>query len=652
MHSLQSLWNYFGIFLEIIGLASNDPTILPLPGLLFPRESESREVRSLDGLWDFLVPPKENLRKGIMDEWYNDDLSKAGEVRQMPVPSSYNDVTTSSELRDHVGPVWYEKSFYIPASWSTKRIFLRFGSVNYYAQVWLNGRFLMQHEMGHLPFESEITLNAFCGKKNRVTVAVDNRLSQISIPQGNIVELQTDNGTSKMQSYTFDFFNYAGIHRPVLLHSKPKVFIEDLTIKTDIKNNTGIVNYKIEVTGLAQNESYSYDVNLVDANNERISRGFSLGKQGILRVANPKLWWPQHFQDQTGYLYELEVILSVANTGLIDIYRLPIGIRSLKWNESSVLVNDKPIYFRGFGKHEDAAIRGRGLDLPTLARDYELLQWSGANAYRTSHYPYSDEALDLADRLGILVIDECPAVDTDNYSPILLMKHKQSMSELIRRDKNRPSVIMWSVANEPRTSQFDAGKHFKYVTGHTRQLDSTRPITMAIATSSKDDHAGRYIDVISFNRYNAWYSNPGRTDMITKKIVSEVEDWHRKYNKPIIMSEYGADTISGLHELPSYVWSEEYQLEIISKHFEAFDDLRLRGFFIGEFVWNFADFRTAQGYTRVGGNKKGVFTRDRQPKSVAHHVRKRYLSMMEAELEQKISPQAANYSLERSFDTS
>lgn len=151
-----------------------------------------------------------------------------------------------------------------------------------------------------------------------------------------------------------------------------------------------------------------------------------------------------------------------------------------------------------------------------------------------------------------------------------------------------------------------------------------------------------------YYRYNAWYSNTGRLDMITKNVVDEAVAWHLLHNKPVLMSEYGADTVEGLHILPAYVWSEEFQEQLFAKHFAAFDQLREKGFFIGEFVWNFADFKTAQSkssihrvhlkpnetqpfaiaaYTRVGGNKKGVFTRSRQPKASAHILRKRYHSL-------------------------
>ncbi|TMW41911.1 hypothetical protein DOY81_013009, partial [Sarcophaga bullata] len=216
-----------------------------------------------------------------------------------------------------------------------------------------------------------------------------------------------------------------------------------------------------------------------------------------------------------------------------------------------------------------------------------------ANAYRTSHYPYSEESMQFADENGIMIIDECPSVDTENFKQELLDKHKSAMEQLIHRDRNHPSVVMWSIANEPRTNQMNAGSYFQYVANYTRELDP-RP--------------AKYLDIISFNRYNGWYSNPGRLDMITKRVIDEATTWNKRHNKPVIMSEYGSDTVEGLHLLPSYVWSE-------------------KPWFIGEFVWNFADFKTAQTVTRVGGNKKGVFTRNRQPKAVAHLLRKRYFAL-------------------------
>ncbi|XP_008547002.1 beta-glucuronidase isoform X1 [Microplitis demolitor] len=595
----------------------------PLPGLLYPRESESREVRSLDGLWDFGILSNEDLKKR-QDNWLNEDLSKTMLTMQMPVPSSYNDITTSRKLRDHVGTVWYQRTFFVPLSWAEQRVFVRFGSVNYLAQVWVNDGLVTNHEMGHLPFEAEISSYLIFGRKNRITVAVDNTLLQTSVPQGRLTETRSDNGTVWIQSYSFDFFNYAGIHRPVLLYTKPRVYIEDITIKTSISGETGLIKYIVQVNGANESETVICTIIVREADGTAVSEEITDNFSGTIKVPNAKLWWPRGMSPITGYLYTFEVTISVGNSTVCDIYRLPIGIRTLKWTNTSLLLNDKPVYMRGFGRHEDSVLRGRGLDLVTMTRDYELLKWVGANAYRTSHYPYSDEVMDMADRQGFLIIDECPSVDTENFTPSLLTLHKTAISELIRRDKNRPSVIAWSIANEPRTQLPDADEYFKEIARHTKTTDPTRPITAALARGVGEDRAGQYLDIISFNRYNSWYHNTGRLDMITDNVIDEAEAWNNKYNKPVLMSEYGADTMPGLHEFPEYVWSEEYQTALLSQHFLAFDYLRQLDWFIGEFIWNFADFRTAQTYTRVGGNKKGIFTRNREPKMAAYHVRKRY----------------------------
>ncbi|XP_015111462.1 beta-glucuronidase [Diachasma alloeum] len=609
--------------IEVQEVPPEEPVPLPLPGMLYPRESETREVKSLDGLWDFAMSPSGDSLTGIRDQWYRDELSKSAPVMQMPVPSSYNDITTSKALRDHVGAVWYERNFFIPRSWEDQRVFIRFGSVNYLAQVWINGDLVTNHEMGHLPFEAEINSYIFFGVKNRITVAVDNTLLQTSIPQGHVNKMESDNGTIWVQSYTFDFFNYAGIHRPVLLSTKPRVYISDITIKTSTSGDTGIIKYSIEPAGHLPSETANCRVSLREDNAALVISDIS-GFSGTLRIPSAKLWWARGMSETPGYLYTFEVTLTLPNSTLQDVYRLPIGIRTIKWSNTSLLLNDKPVYLRGFGRHEDSVIRGRGLDLVTMTRDYELLKWVGANAYRTSHYPYSDEVMDMADRQGFLIIDECPAVDTENFSSELLKRHKNSISQLIRRDKNRPSVLMWSISNEPRTALPGADVYFKEVALHTKIVDPTRPITIALSAGCNQDKAGQFLDVISFNRYNSWYANAGRLDMIIDKVMAEAQNWHKKHDKPVLMSEYGADTMPGLHELPEYIWSEEYQTAVLSKHFEAFDRLREEGWFIGEFIWNFADFRTAQSYTRVGGNKKGIFTRTRQPKMAALHVRRRY----------------------------
>lgn len=218
-----------------------------------------------------------------------------------------------------------------------------------------------------------------------------------------------------------------------------------------------------------------------------------------------------------------------------------------------------------------------------------------------------------------------------NFKPELLANHMRAIGELISRDRNHASVVMWSIANEPKSNQPEADQYFKEIVHFTKSLDSKRPITAALNAYPTTCRAAQYLDIISFNRYNGWYNSAGKFDVVVGAVVKEATAWHNAHNKPVIIMEYGAGTIPGLGVLPVSIWSEGYQMEIFSLHFQAFDRLRSQNFFIGEFIWNFADFKTDQSYTRVVNNRKGIFTRDRHPKASAALIRRRYFALARKE---------------------
>ncbi|CAG9854510.1 unnamed protein product [Phyllotreta striolata] len=586
-------------------------------GILYPRESASREKVSLDGLWHFSLStngsnPKDGLTGNVDDH----------DISLMPVPSSFNDIPTTLEARDHLGPVLYERTFRVPSRWKSSRIWLRFGSVCYSAKVYINGELAASHEIGHLPFAAEIT-SFLTDEENTVRVIVDTTLNQTTIPQGSIDTLP---GGRKQLTYTFDFYNYGGIDRPVFLYTTPILYIDDIDIYTTVSGTTGVVNYNVQVSGAADSKAeINYKIHIMDKNKKVIVSSDS--KQAELKIPNANLWWPYLMSDNPGYLYTLRVQLEDSSHKLIDSYDHPFGIRQIEYNNKSVTINGKPIYIRGFGRHEDSDIRGKGLDLPLIIRDHNLIKWIGANAYRTSHYPYAEEIMDLADSLGIMIIDEVPAVNTENFSNDLLENHKRSLTQLYSRDKNRPAVVMWSIANEPRTQLAASEDYYRHVSAHIKSYDVSRPITIANMYEYDVDHSGQFLDVLGVNKYAAWYQNTGDLDTINPTVTTLARGWHNKHNKPVLFTEYGADTLEGYHILPDFVWSEEFQVKLMAEHFKAFDELRAEGWFIGEMIWNFADFKTANDVKRVGGNKKGVFTRQRQPKNSAHFLRKRYWNL-------------------------
>ncbi|RWS26409.1 Beta-glucuronidase-like protein [Leptotrombidium deliense] len=616
--------NLFSVFV-IVNILNEIKSV----NALYPRESTTREVKSLDGIWNFRESPINDQLSGFRQNWFRAPLETSGNVIRMPVPSSYNDITQERSLRDYLGWVWYDTSFNAYDHWKigSKRIILRFGSVNYVAVVYVNGINVVNHTGGHLPFEADITNVIHYDKQNLVTVAVNNTLTPDTVPQGS-VDYKKD-GTEYPPNFyevhwNFDFFNYAGIHRSVHIYIIPATHITDVNVITGISKdrNNGVLDYSIVFESTTNVSNLNCEIQVLNKfKNETVA--LNKGCSGSTNIQNAMFWWPIGMNANPGYLYNFKAMVK-SNGELLDEYDLKIGIRTVQITDSQFLINDKPFYFMGFGKHEDSHIRGRGLDLPLIVKDFNLLKWIGANAFRTSHYPYSEELMDEADSQGFVVIDECPAVGLHNFNQILLKLHNQTISELITRDKNRPSVVMWSIANEPRSQQPESHKYFSEIIQTVKILDKTRPVTAALNAPFETDKLGELLDVIMINRYYGWYEDTGYPQVIKRKLIKLIENWRKLHKKPIMMSEYGADSIVGLHQDPSFVFTEDYQNELIMNNHEAFDVLRTKNYFVGELIWNFADFMTAQGINRVFGNRKGVFTRERHPKAAAKILRCRY----------------------------
>lgn len=579
--------------------------------MLYPRESESREVKDLSGIWRFKVDAGEEGRTG---NWQEQPLDNP---MPMPVPASYNDIVQDPAIRDHVGDVWYETDFFVPGGWRNQRVALRFGSVTHHCKVWLNGREVMSHKGGFLPFEADVTGQLDFGAGNRLTLVVNNELDWSCLPGGEITPAPAEG--KRKQTIHFDFFNYAGIHRPVRLVATPKTHISDIWTDVDIENGKGVVEYAVKVDG----KHDSIAVELLDREGVKVAEAAEA--EGKLTIDQPVLWQPGR-----PYLYGLQATVMSASGK--DVYRLPVGIRTVRVTDKEFLINDKPFYFRGFGKHEDYNVRGRGLDNAMLVKDFNLLAWIGANSFRASHYPYAEEVLNLADELGMVVIDESPAVGFwvkqgeafkgDEDQARRLEHHIDVMRRLIARDRHHPCVVMWSVANEPASWEDESVDYFKTVFDETRKLDARRPVTIVVHATPRRCKVSDLADVVCFNRYPSWYSNPGDLSVVAAKLESECRRWHERTGKPVMVTEYGADTLAGFHHDPPVMFSEEYQVRFLEEAHKAYDRL---DYVIGEHVWNFADFATKQGTTRVGGNKKGVFTRDRQPKAAAHLLRHRWL---------------------------
>ena len=570
---------------------------------LYPQSNPYRQVMGLDGFWDFLPDP-ENAGRG---KTWSGGFSGG---RPIAVPASWND--QFEDLRDFLGPSWYQTRFDLPFGFDPKRrLRLRIGSVNYLAEVWLNGEPLGTHEGGHLPFEFDVS-GKLRREGNLLVVRVDGELAPDRVPPGgaspNLPEITWD---QQYPPASFDFFPFAGIHRPVMLYSTPSEAIADLTVRTTVNGAEGRVWVKLDTTaGTSGTARFLLQGHGGDVRAEAPVSG--AGVETELRVPGAALWGPG-----APNLYRLTVEL-VRSGEVTDRYSLPVGIRTVEVRGDALLLNGKPIYLKGFGRHEDFPVVGRGLAPAVVVKDYALMQWVGANSFRTTHYPYSEQMMDLADRLGFLVIDETPAVGLFFAEPGLerrLNLCRQYTREIVARDKNRPSVIMWSVANEPRSKRAPAKPSFRALYDLAKSLDQTRPVTL-VSDLWVEEESFEFLDVVCVNRYMGWYRNPGQLPAGVATLSNDLDQLHAKFGKPVIVSEFGADAVAGHHAQPPEMFSEEYQAETIKRHHDLF---HTKPYMVGEHVWNLCDFKTGQGTRRVGAlNLKGVFTRDRRPKMAAH----------------------------------
>ncbi len=599
--------------------------------MLYPQQNDRRNVLDLCGFWGFKLDPEE---VGEQEAWFRGLKNH----RTIAVPASWNE--QSQDTRDYLGVAWYQRETYVPQGWQGQRIFLRVGSANYAARVWLNGVLLGEHAGGHLPFSFEVTDHVVWDTPNRIAIQVENKLTPTRVPPGNATGGISDVFLGGYPNTSFDFFPYAGLHRSVWLYAVPQVHIEDVTVITSFDRADGAAPVVGHVKVQVQKSDAGAGTGRVNLTGENAAIEAVLSfrdgvAEAMLEVPNARLWSPEG-----PYLYELTVLLFEGDR-LSDRYSLDLGIRTVEVRGDQLLLNGEPIFLTGFGKHEDFPVHGRGLNLPLLVKENALSEWVGANSFRTSHYPYSEEAMQLANREGILIIDETPAVgltfdDGDANVQTRLDQCKLQLRELILRDKNHPSVIMWSLANEPST-----GKPFEQLAGGqaaqqreaagsvffsqmlklARALDPTRPVTVVAMMASPWSWL-ELCDVVCINRYWGWYTQGGQLDAGAAVLAQELDELHSTFHKPIIISEFGADTIAGMHSDPPEMWTEEYQVEMLRRYLDVAAE---RPFVVGLHVWNFADFKTGQSIRRAGGlNLKGVFTRDRRPKMAAHFLRERW----------------------------
>jgi beta-glucuronidase len=563
--------------------------------MLYPMTNSFRTAIRLDGIWNFAP---------VLDDYV--PIEPLKNPRKVAVPASYNELFTKKEIRDHVGVVCYETTFSVPKTLEKREIRLRVGAAGNRATVFFDGVMQSSHEGSFLPFDLLIP-TMFCVREEvRLSILLDNRLDFHSLPIG---EVKIENGKPTQTIY-HDFAPHCGITRSVWLYSRPTIAIQDVWIQTKGHGKTARIEYRVET------RSSQVSISILDP--DGILAAEARGAEGVIKIDNPKLW-----DIGKGNLYTLVVKTPH------DMVKERFGIRDFEIKKDQILLNGRSIYLKGFGMHEDHVTIGKGYHPAMAIRDFELLQWIHANSFRTSHYPYAEEILTLADEYGILVIDEVSAVGLNFWNPRPVFVpgtvdeatqavHRNQITELIRRDKNHPCVVLYSLANEANTQEAGARAYFEPLFAHARSL-TNKPLMIVDWVGAAENKVADLADLIGVNRYIGWYVDTGDLSTIEAKLTADLTAYHKKYGKPVLLTEFGADTIAGFHSLPASIFSEEYQVEFLEEYLRV---SRTLPFVVGCHVWNFADFLTKQGLTRVGGNKKGVFTRERQPKAAAHFLKK------------------------------
>jgi beta-glucuronidase len=559
----------------------------------------ARKCTSLNGKWKVIIDPIDignwrQIWREKKPERKTDFIEYSFEGGpELNVPGDYN--TQKPELTYFEGTVWYKKTF-MHSSNKNKKFFLHFGAVNYLADVYLNGNLLGKHEGGFTPFQFEITDVVRKGE-NTIIVRVNNQRLKDGIP-----------------GLGYDWFNYGGITRDVNLVETDISFIEDYFIQLKKHSPNEILGWiKLNGNILSQKVSIKIPEIGVDfttkSNNEGLAEVKFSSKFKLWSPENPKLY---------------KVIVQSETDTVVD----NIGFRSIETSGTKIVLNGKPVFLKGINIHEENPLRTAKAFSESDA--LVLLTWAkelGCNFVRLAHYPHSEYMVKLAEKMGLMVWDEIPVYQHIEFStPGVLGKINLMLSEMIRRDKNRCGVVIWSLSNETYDSTPNRNNALINLSNKCKLLDSTRLITSVICTQGYEnntfnvwDTLYRHFDIMSINEYLGWYLPwQGNPKEVKWKLVCN--------DKPIIISEFGGEALYGSNYGPkdeAASWSEEYQEQIYKDQIDMFSTIPNLS---GVCPWILADFRSLgrmQPVYQKGWNRKGLLS-DRGDKKKAWYIMKTY----------------------------
>lgn len=589
--------------------------MLPAAGVGFAADFminvDGRRTTSLNGRWQYIIDPYElgyyNYR-WAEDQWgffrnarpqRESDLVEYefNDNHTLQVPGDWN--TQDDRFFYYEGTMWYKKDFADPRTDRNNRLFIYFGAANYESIVYVNGQKLGVHEGGFTPFQYEIT--------------------DIVQPEGNFVVVKVDNKRRRdgVPTLNTDWWNYGGITRRVLLIEVPQVYVDDYKVQLARGDLDTIAGY-VQLRGAEGPREVT--LSIAEAGIEQKLTTDAEGRAEFsIDVPGLELWSPENPR-------RYEVTISSGDDTVTDL----IGFRTIETRGNRILLNGEPIFLRGVCLHEESPIlasRAVGEDDARI-----LLGWAkelNCNFVRLAHYPHNEAMVRTAEEMGLLVWSEIPVYWTilfDNEE--VYAKAEGQLADMIRRDKNRAAVILWSVGNEtpvhPQRTRF-----MSRLARRAKELDGTRLVTAALETSYTDqrtidihDPLGAELDVLGCNEYIGWYDGPPQKPSTI--------NWTTPYDKPLIISEFGGGAPFGNRGRETARWTEEYQRTIYEHQTEMFKRI---DFLAGTTPWILKDFRSPRRPLygiQDGFNRKGLVS-DRGEKKQAFYVMQKFYAEKAAE---------------------
>ena len=516
---------------------------------------------------------------------------------QLNVPGDWN--SQKDNLFFYESTIWYRKLFDYNKKPET-RLFVYFGAANYEAIVYLNGEKLGKHIGGFTPFNFEIT-DHVKPKDNSLIIKVDNKRYRKAVPTVNT-----------------DWWNYGGLTRRVMLIETPLTFIQDYHIQL-AKGSQDRIEGWVKVNGQAASQQITVEIPKAGIK-ETVNTNAS-GKADVSFKADLELWSPEN-----------PTLYNVTISSETDQVTDRIGFRTIETRGTELLLNGEPIFLRGICQHEVKALSGgRAYSRENAEIIMNWVKQLNGNFMRLAHYPHNEYMARVADEKGILLWEEIPVYWTILWENEATYENAENqLTELISRDRNRASVILWSMANETPLSE----PRLTFLTNlatHTRSLDNTRLITAAMERHYKkdgktlliDDPFGKVVDVLGCNEYIGWYD--GLPEKCTRV------EWESAYNKPLIMSEFGGGALYGYHGDKLTRWSEEFQADIYTQQIKMLEDIP---FLRGTTPWILTDFRSPrrvladiQDYY----NRKGLISEKGLKKQAYFVLQKWYKELAEKE---------------------